>query len=207
MLEKPQSSTFAFCFSVVIQVLILLSILIFVLESLPEYRHEYGMWIVLELAPRGNIILVPTYMDSTMKSFNCERIIDRSCSVWNDVSSFDCQQLCLNNSIPEDCTYFNYRQCESATYDEKDRECIFQTSCKEDEILFEKVTDKETDESIQKTLEIFSSINAVCIAVFTIEIVLRLIATPKVRQNEIWRFSSLISSEKFSPFFYSRRIL
>jgi len=163
MLEKPQSSTFAFCFSVVIQVLILLSILIFVLESLPEYRFEY----------------VPTYMEPTMKSFNCERIIDRSCSVWNDVSSFDCQQLCLNDSIPEDCTFFNHRQCESATYDEKDRECIFQTSCKEDEVLFEKVTDKEKDESIQKTLEIFSSINAVCIAVFTIEIILRLIATPK----------------------------
>lgn len=141
---------------------------------------------------------MPTYMEPTMKSFNCERIIDRSCSVWNDVSSFDCQQLCLNDSIPEDCTFFNHRQCESATYDEKDRECIFQTSCKEDEVLFEKVTDKEKDESIQKTLEIFSSINAVCIAVFTIEIILRLIATPKVRQNLIRRLSFLVSPENFS---------
>jgi len=118
-----------------------------------------------------------------MKSFNCERIIDRSCSIWHDVSSLDCQQLCLNNSIPDDCTFFNHRQCHSATYDEKDRECVFQTSCKLDEVLFEKVTDNEKDESIQKTLDIFSKINAICIAVFTIEILLRLFATPKVRQN------------------------
>ncbi|CAG5082086.1 Oidioi.mRNA.OKI2018_I69.PAR.g10029.t2.cds [Oikopleura dioica] len=163
MLEKPQSSTFAFCFSVFIQMLILLSILIFVLESLPEYRIEY----------------VPTYMEPVLKSFNCEEIIDRSCSVWNDVSSSDCQQLCLNNSIPDDCSFFNNRQCHSVSYDESSRQCVFQSNCKEEEVLFEKVINDEKASDIEKTLAVFSSINAVCIAVFTIEIILRLIATPK----------------------------
>ena len=119
-------------------------------------------------------------MEPVLKSFNCDEIIDRSCSVWNDVSSSDCQQLCLNNSIPDDCSFFNNRQCNSVTYDESTRECVFQSNCKEEEVLYEKVVNDEKASDIEKTLAVFSSINAVCIAVFTIEIILRLIATPKV---------------------------
>jgi len=175
ILEKPQSSKLAFCFSVTIQVLILLSILIFIIESLPQYH----------VSDDGN--QDSESMIGVFEGFNCspgDLTIPIECSEFHGVSQTDCVSYCLQNKVPLSCnsSYPEY-DCQWIKFEPQTGFCRLQSNCHQENHVqvFKKELNQMT-ETDKKAVETFQQINYFCIAVFTIEIVLRLISTPQPRK-------------------------
>jgi len=171
ILEKPQSSKMAFVFSVTIQILILLSILIFIIESLPQYHTSDS----------GK-------MKGVFESFECTNsswMRPPECSEWHGVSEADCIKFCMNNEVPPACNNQTAREldCQWMYYEPASGFCHTMANCHQDG--FGRMFIKEMEvmaEADRKAVETFNQINYFCIAIFTIEIVLRLGATPKPRK-------------------------